>query len=173
MPRPNPTEYAPFYQPYIEKVSGDDLHEVLARYSRASLAFWQGLPEDKGNYAYAPGKWTIKQLLNHLCDAERIFAYRALRIARGDETPLAGFDENEYADMARVGHRSLKDVVHEFQSVRGATLSLFNSLGDTELSRTGTANGATVSVNAIGFIIVGHTLHHEAVLRERYLQSSL
>ncbi len=168
MPRPEPTEYAAFYQSYVEKVSGDDLHEVLRRYSRASLAFWQQIPDEKADYAYAPGKWTIKQLVNHLCDAERIFAYRALRIARGDETPLAGFDENEYADAARVGHRSLRDLVQEFQSVRAATLSLFNGFGATELSRLGTANNAQVSVNAIGFIIIGHTLHHEQVARERY-----
>jgi uncharacterized damage-inducible protein DinB len=168
MPRPTPTEYAPFYQPYIEKVRGDNLHEALVQYSRSSLAFWQAIPEDKGDYAYAPGKWTIKQLLNHLCDAERIFAYRALRIARGDETPLAGFEEDDYAKAAQVSHRTLKELVHEFQSVRSATLSLFNSFGEIELSRFGTTNGAKVSVNAIGFIIIGHTLHHEGVLKERY-----
>lgn len=168
MARPNPNEYAPFYQTYIDKVSGDDIHEVLSRYSRASLAFWQQIPEEKGDHAYAPGKWSIKQVLNHISDAERIFAYRALRIARGDETALAGFDENEYADAAKVHHRTLKDLVHEFQSVRAATLSLFQSLGEAELSRLGTANGAAVSPNAIGYIIIGHAQHHEAVARERY-----
>ncbi len=168
MPRPNSTEYAPFYQTYINRVDGDNIQELLSRYSRASLAFWQSIAEEKGDYAYAPGKWSIKQLVNHLSDSERIFAYRALRIARGDETPLAGFEENDYADAARVQHRTLKDLVHEFQSVRSATLSLFNSFSETELTRLGTANGASVSVNAIGFVIVGHTLHHELVARERY-----
>lgn len=168
MPRPTATEYAPFYQPYIGKVSGDDLHTLLSQYSRTTLAFWQAIPDDKADYAYAPGKWTVKQVLNHLCDAERIFAYRALRIARGDETPLPGFDENDYADAAKVNHRTLKDLVHEFQSIRAATLSLFNSFGEQELRRVGNTNGATVSVNAVGFILVGHALHHEEVLRERY-----
>jgi uncharacterized damage-inducible protein DinB len=168
MPRPLANDYAPFYQTYVDKVSGDDLHVALNQYSRASLSFWQNIPEDKGDYAYAPGKWTVKQLLNHLCDAERIFTYRALRIARGDETPLAGFEEDDYAAAAQVSHRTLKDLVHEYQSVRSATLSLFNSFGEIELSRFGTTNGAKVSVNAIGFIIIGHTLHHEGVLKERY-----
>jgi uncharacterized damage-inducible protein DinB len=168
MPRPTPSDYAPFYQPYISKVDGESLHAALNQYSRASLSFWQNIPEHQGDYADAPGKWTIKQVLNHLCDAERIFAYRALRIARGDETPLPGFDENNYADAAQTDHRTLKELVHEFQSVRSATLSLFNSFGETELSRFGNANGARVSVNAIGFMIIGHTLHHETVVKERY-----
>ncbi len=168
MPRPTHNEYAPFYQPYIEKVKGDDLHEVLNQYSRTSLAFWQSIPEDKADYAYAPGKWTIKQVLNHINDAERIFAYRALRIARGDKTPLAGFDENDYADAAMVNHRSLKELVHEFQSVRSATLSLFNSFGENELKQIGTCNGAEVSANALGHILIGHALHHEMVVFERY-----
>lgn len=120
------------------------------------------------DYAYAPGKWTVKKLLNHIVDTERIFIYRALCIARGDQTPLPGYDENDYAEAAQVGHRSLVDLAHEFQSVRSATLSLFNSFGEHELLRTGIANGNAMSVNAIGFIIIGHALHHEVVARERY-----
>lgn len=169
MPRPANHEYAPFYQTYIQKVQAEDLHMALAQHSRASLAFWQNIPEQLADYAYAPGKWTVKQLLNHLIDTERIFAYRALCIARGDQTPLPGYDENDYADAAKVDHRSLIDLAHEFQAVRSATLALFNSFGEQELSRTGNANGNAMSVNAIGFIIIGHALHHESVVRERYL----
>jgi len=168
MPRPTPPDYAPFYHTYISKVDGESLHAALNQYSRTSLSFWQNIPDHKGDFAYAPGKWTIKQVLNHLCDAERIFAYRALRIARTDETPLPGFDENDYAYAAQTSQRTLKELVHEFQSVRSATLSLFNSFGETELSRFGTTNGARVCVNAIGFIIIGHGLHHETVVKERY-----
>lgn len=168
MPRPSNHEYAPFYQTYIAKVQTDDLHTALNQYSRASLAFWQNVPEQLADHAYAQGKWTVKQLLNHIIDTERIFAYRALCIARGDQTPLPGYDENDYAEAAQVSHRSLIDLVHELQSVRSATLSLFNSFGERELSRTGTANGNAMSVNAIGYIIVGHALHHEGVAKARY-----
>lgn len=168
MPHPTNNEYAPFYRTYIDKVEGDDLHLTLSLTSRSSLSFWQTVPEEKADYAYAPGKWTIKQLLNHIIDTERIFAYRALCIARGDETPLPGFDENDYADAAKVNHRSLLDLVHEFQAVRSATLALFNSFGEQELTRMGTVNGNAISVNAIGYIIIGHALHHEGIVRERY-----
>lgn len=168
MPHPANHEYAPFYKTYIEKVKGEDLHLILSQASRVSLVFWQAIPQELADYAYAPGKWTIKQLLNHIIDTERIFAYRALCIARGDETPLPGFDENDYADAAKVNHRSLLDLVHEFQAVRSATLALFNSFGEQELTRMGTVNGNAISVNAIGYIIIGHALHHEGIVRERY-----
>lgn len=168
MPQPTHNEYPPYYYTYISKVTTDNLHAALAKHSRESLAFWQDVAEEKGDFAYAAGKWTIKQLINHLSDAERIFAYRALRIARADQTPLAGFEENDYAAIAQVSHRSLRDLVQEFQSVRAASLSLFNSFGDEELSRVGVANNSNISVNAIGYIIIGHSLHHEAVAKERY-----
>lgn len=168
MPRPTISEYAPFYQPYIEKVHYEDVHEALGHYSRSTLAFWQSIAEDKGDFAYAPGKWTIKQVLKHISDTERIFAYRALCIARGDKTPLPGFDENLYANAAGVDHCTLKELVHEFQSVRGATLSLFNSFGNNELVQVGAANDAPVTPNAIGYMIIGHAMHHEGVVMERY-----
>lgn len=168
MPRPAPTEFAPFYQHYINQIEGDDLPLLMAPYSEQSWQFWKAIPEEHGDYAYAPGKWTIMQVLNHVNDAERIFAYRALRIARGDETPLAGFDENEYAESATLHHRTLADLVQEFQAIRASSMFLFGSFGERELSRMGTANGQPISVNALGFIILGHMLHHENILRERY-----
>ncbi|CAN5222976.1 DinB family protein [soil metagenome] len=168
MPRPEKTEYAAFYQPYIDKIEGEDLSLIIGSYSEASLEFWQSIPEEMADFAYAPGKWTVMQVLNHINDAERIFAYRALRIARGDETPLAGFDENDYADAAQLHHRTLHDLIQEFQAIRASSLFLFGSFGERELLRIGTANGVPVSVNAIGFVILGHMLHHEEVMRERY-----
>ena len=168
MPRPTNDEFAPFYKNYIDKVQGDDLYLALSENSKSTLAFWQSIKEEFADNTYAPGKWSVKQLLNHVIDSERIFAYRALCIARGDKTPLPGFNENDYADAAQVSHRSLKEMVHEFQAVRSATLSLFNSFGQQELSRKGTANGNSVSVNAIGFTIIGHCIHHQNVLLEMY-----
>jgi hypothetical protein len=168
MPRPLPTEYAPFYQTYVDRVEGDELHMLLSGYSQASLDFWQSIPEELGSFAYSPGKWTVMQVLNHLNDSERIFAYRALRIARGDDTPLAGFDENDYADEALLHHRTLEDLGQEFQAIRASTLYLFGSFTERELTRLGTANGTPISVNALGYILLGHALHHEAVVRERY-----
>ena len=161
-----PNEFAPYYENYIKLVPEQDIVKGLLKQKEEMLHFFKSIPVFKHEYRYAEGKWTVKDIILHLIDAERIFAYRALRIARGDETALAGFDENEYADAAKTHHRTLKDLVHEFQSVRAATLSLFQSLGEEELSRLGTANGAAVSPNAIGYIIIGHAQHHEACALE-------
>ncbi|MGX5819657.1 DinB family protein [Chitinophaga lutea] len=169
MARPLESDYAKYYHTYISKVKEDDLHTALRNETEAMWQFLDGIPAGKHDYAYAPGKWTVKQALQHMIDAERVFAYRALRIARNDKTPLPGFDENEFAANARVDHRSWSDLVEEFRHVRNASVSLFESLDTEELDRRGTASDNPITVLSIGYILVGHVLHHIGVIRERYL----
>jgi uncharacterized damage-inducible protein DinB len=127
------------------------------------------IPEDKGTFAYAPGKWTIKELLCHMIDAERIFAYRALRFARNDQTPLSGFEENDYAPEANADNRAIADIVAEMKRLRLTTIDLYRGFAPAMLDRTGSANNATLSVRNLGFIIAGHETHHRKILTERYL----
>lgn len=169
MPRPLPGEYGEFYHGYISQVSEDDLSAAFDNHTAATLQFLQDIPEAKHNYAYAPGKWTVKQVLQHLTDAERIFVYRALRFARKDATPLASFEENDYADVARVDHLNWKDMLEEFRLVRRASEYFFRALNEEELGRYGKASGKDITVRSLGFITVGHALHHLNVLKERYM----
>ncbi|HYR12432.1 MAG TPA: DinB family protein [Longimicrobium sp.] len=169
IPRPDASEYLEYYGKYIDKVPDGDLLQTLRGQLDETLALVRGLDEAQGGHAYAPGKWSIRGVLNHLIDAERIFAYRALRISRGDATPLASFDENAYADAADADARTLADLAEEMEHVRLANLALFRSLGDEALARRGTASGGEVSVRALAWIIAGHERHHVALLRERYL----
>lgn len=169
MSRPANTEYAAFYETYVGKVSEDDLTAAFRKHTANLLAFLASIPAQRRDYAYAPGKWTIKQVLQHMTDAERVFAYRALNFARKDPNALPGFDENEFADVARVDHREWSDMVEEFQFVRNASDLFFRSLNEEELARTGVASGKPVSVRALGFIMIGHAIHHTEVVKERYL----
>lgn len=167
--RPDATEYAPFYAGYVAKVPDGDIVSLLEAQTRDTAALLAGLSEERGEYRYAPEKWTLKEVIGHIADAERIFAYRALRIARGDPTPLAPFDENAYVPAAECGRRTLADLVAELSTVRAATLSLVRSLTDTAAARTGTASGKTISVRALVYILAGHERHHLAIVGERYL----
>jgi uncharacterized damage-inducible protein DinB len=163
------TEYAPYYEPYIEALGDQELSSGFQDGIEFSVAFFKTIPLDKHEFRYAEGKWTIKDILQHLIDAERIFAYRALRISRNDTTPLPGFEENDYVETAHANRRSINDLLEEFAIVRKATVSLFSTFTDEELIRMGTASENPVSVRAIGFIILGHQKHHERIIRERYL----
>ena len=165
----SPTEYAPYYAPYIEKVGNVDLIEELEISVHRLIRFVQEIPMDKFDYRYAEGKWTIKDILQHLIDAERIFSYRALRFARNDRTSLPSFEENDYALEAHGYTRSIKDLLTELAVVRQSTLSLYNSFTHDELLRVGTASGNQMSVRALGFVIIGHQNHHQKVFSERYL----
>lgn len=166
----HPSDYAPYYRPYIEAIDENaDLFEELEISLHAFIRMVRDIPMELIDYRYAPGKWTIKDIIQHLIDAERVFAYRALRIGRGDTTPLAGFDENDYADDAMAHKRTINELLSEFSEVRFATLSLFRSLGDERLYRKGTASGYGVTAVALGFMILGHQKHHQKVYRERYL----
>jgi uncharacterized damage-inducible protein DinB len=145
------------------------LLETLERQCVETARLLEKIPESKALYRYAPAKWSIKEVLGHLADSERVFAYRALRFARGDTTPLPGFDEQVYAPAGRFDERSVADLGAELGAVRRATIALFGGLDEEALARRGTANGTEVSVRALAYIIAGHELHHLTVLRERYL----
>ncbi len=165
-----PGEYAHYYADYISQVSEEySLIEELEISVHRLIKFVQNIPLDKFDYRYAEGKWTIKDILQHLIDAERIFAYRALRFGRNDLTPLASFDENDYVEMANANSRSIQDLLTELLVVRQATLALFKSFSEAELMRIGTASNNPMSVRALGFVIIGHQNHHQRVFQERYL----
>ncbi len=169
MPRPTfDGGNKPFYEKYVNLVQGDSVEEAMANHAAAVKTFYLALPEDKADYAYAEGKWTIKDVLQHVTDAERIFSYRLLRISRGDTTPLPGFEENDYAVAAHAGKRSMQELKDEFAAVRTATDHLLASLGEEEYSRVGTSNNNPIAANTIGFLLYGHLLHHQAILEERY-----
>ena len=169
IPRPDPSEHAPFYARYVEGVPDGDLLHTLRAQMDEVRALAGGLSEAQALHRYAEGKWSVKEVLAHVADAERVMAYRALRIARGDATPMPGFDENAWVAAAGTDRRSLAEIVDEMGHVRQASIALLAPLGDDELARTGTANGATVSVRALAWIIAGHERHHLRLLRERYL----
>ena len=162
-------EYAPFYSPYISTLNNVDLLEELEISLHDFIRFVREIPMDKHDYRYAENKWTSKDIIQHLIDAERIFSYRALRIARHDQTPLPGFEENDYVDTANGGNRSINDLLTELSVVRHATLLLFKSFDEAQLLRKGIASNNEISVRAIGFIIIGHQKHHQRIFAERYL----
>lgn len=169
MARPLAQDYAEFYHTYVSLVPENDILEAFSSQTAATLQFLDAIPENKLDYAYATGKWTIRQVLQHMIDAERIFGYRALRFARKDLTPLPGFDENEFAAAARVEQRDWMDMIEEFQMVRLASEHLFRSLNEEELQRKGVASNNPITVLSLGYIIVGHAMHHLRVIKERYL----
>jgi uncharacterized damage-inducible protein DinB len=165
----NPNEYASYYQNYISKAGEVDLIEELEISVHRLIRFVREIPMDKFDYRYAEGKWTIKDILQHLIDAERIFCYRALRFARKDQTPLASFEEDDYAAVADGHKRTIQDLLTELAVVRQSTLSLFKTFDDETLKRIGTASNNPMSVRALGFVIIGHQNHHQKVYQERYL----
>jgi transposase len=166
--RPAPSEYAPFYAGYVERVPEGDVLAQLARQLDETRALLGDLPPSRAVHRYAAGKWSVAEVVGHVTDAERIFAYRALRIARGDATPLASFDENAYVPAGSFDRRTLPDLLDELATVRYATLTLMRGLPAEAWARSGVASGRPVSVGALAYIIAGHELHHVAILRERY-----
>lgn len=164
------TEYAGFYANYINQVSDEyNLVEELEISVHRLVKFVREIPMDKFDYRYAEGKWTIKDILLHLIDAERIFSYRALRFARNDKTELPGFEENSYVDEAHANSRSIQDLLSELLVVRQSTLTLFKSFPEEHLLRNGIASKNPISVRALGFVIIGHQNHHQRIFQERYL----
>ncbi len=162
-------EYADFYKSYIQSLEDVELIEELEICLHEFIKFVQNIPMDKFDYRYEVGKWTIKEIIQHLIDSERVFSYRALRISRNDKTPLPGFNENEYVDNSNGNDRNLQGLLTELAVVRQATLSLFNSFSQEQLIKIGIASNNEVSVRAIGFIIIGHQKHHQKIFAERYL----
>ena len=166
--RPDDTEYAPFYAGYVADVPETDVVAVLRASGRDIVAALAAIPEARGGHRYAADKWTVREVVGHMIDAERIFVYRALRLARADATPLPGFEENDYVRAAGSDARTLADLIDELRAVREATVQLFASLPNEAWGRRGIVNGREVSVRALAFIAAGHARHHLAVLRERY-----
>jgi len=166
--RPNSSEFIPYYSRYIDLVPDGDLLALLETQHRATQEMLALLTPEQAKHRYASGKWSVTEVIGHLADCERIFAYRALRFARNDSTPLPGFDENLYTPAARYGERLLGDVAAEFATVRAGTLALFRGLSADALQRSGSANGDSVSVRALAYIIAGHERHHVGILKTRY-----
>lgn len=163
------SEYAEFYAPYVQTLNDVNLIEELEISVHRLIKFVQNIPMDKFDYRYQSGKWTIKDILQHLIDSERVFAYRALRFARNDQTELPGFEENFYADQAAGYLRSIQQLLTELAVVRQSTLYLFKTFTEKELLRSGIASGRSMSVRALGYIIIGHQNHHQQIFEERYL----
>jgi uncharacterized damage-inducible protein DinB len=162
-------EYSNFNATYIKAAANVELIEELEICLHDFIRFVQNIPMDKFDYRYVEGKWTIKDIIQHVIDTERIFAYRALRISRNDTTPLPGFEENDYVENTKANERGIQDLLAEFSAVRYASLFLFKSFSEEQLKRMGTASETAISVRAIGFIIIGHQKHHQHIFQERYL----
>ena len=171
MARPDLSRVPEHYHNYINQAEEDNLIDALETNAKSFTKLLKDIPNKKRDYRYAEGKWTIKELLQHIIDGERIFAYRALCFARKDATPLPGFEENDYAENSKAGKRKWKDLVKEFKAVRESTIILMNSFDEEQLEASGTANGKSNYVLSLGFIIAGHATHHIKVIKERYLNS--
>lgn len=170
IPKPEPNEYAPYAIMYIGLLPDDGLIlKHLEDNLRATTEFLRAVPDEKLSYRYAEGKWTIKEIVAHLIDDERIYAYRALRFARNDQTELPGFEQDAYAVESTANERSLEDLLEEFATVRKSTIALFNSFDERVLTRSGVASGNVMSVRAIAYHLAGHELRHLNIIRERYL----
>jgi hypothetical protein len=166
--RPLPGDYPVFYDTYISLTTGTDVQNLLSGSLAGLEDFLYSIADNQSDFAYAAGKWTVKEVLQHCIDTERIFAYRALSHARGEQQSLPGFEQNHYAAMATVNHRTLSSLVEEFILVRRTTLLLFESFTQEDLARIGTVNGNAIKTLCWGFIIEGHWLHHQRILKEKY-----
>ncbi|MEP6834198.1 MAG: DinB family protein [Gemmatimonas sp.] len=176
IPRPDASEYAPYYGTYIaaaaatlEKSGQLDIRDLLLGQCDELETIVRDISEESANNTYAPGKWSLKESIVHMCDAERVFAYRALRIARGDQTPLASFEQNDFVPVSRANTRALADIFAEFRAVRAASLALLNSFDNDAIDRVGTASDRLVSTRALCWIIAGHATHHLGITRDRYV----
>jgi hypothetical protein len=166
--RPHPGEYASFYGNYIALVQGDDILNAFDQQRRDTMKLLCGRDEEDGGFRYAPDKWNAKEVLGHVCDSERVFAYRALRISRGDTTPIEGFEQDDYVRNSPFAHAPLAEIIEDYIAVRRATITLFRNLDEAAWSRRGIANKNEVTVRALAYIIAGHELHHRNILEEKY-----
>jgi uncharacterized damage-inducible protein DinB len=167
--RPAANEFAAYYSTYVDRISGDDILGTLQSQLDMTLSALTGISEEKSLHRYAADKWSIRQLLNHVTDTERVFVYRALWFARGFDTPLPGFDQNVAVPTAAAEQFSWASHVEDFRAVRAATLTFFRNLPEDAWGRSGVASGNPVTVRALAYIIAGHVAHHMAIVRERYL----
>jgi len=169
MRKPEKSEYDPYYEKYISLVDESELMATLENQSDEIRSLTSKLGEDRGTFAYAEGKWTVKEVLSHLVDGERMFAYRIFRIARGDRTPIEGFEQEGYIENSHANERSFADLQEEFELLRRANMLFLRNLGEQDWTRVGVANNVEISVRALAYIMAGHIRHHAAILRERYL----
>lgn len=167
--RPATDEYAPYYHKYVAEVPEGDIVDILRAQRAAAVRLIGGIHERQAAHRYAPGKWTIAELIGHVIDTERVFTYRAVAFARGDRTPLPSMDQDVWAAGSNAGTRSLPSLLEEYQAVRAATIALFGSLGAREFARDGVASDNRVTVRGLAWITAGHERHHMTILRERYL----
>jgi hypothetical protein len=170
--RPEPGEYAPYYDRYISLVSGSDILGTLDAERRRMLLLLSGRDENDGDIRYAPDKWSAKEVLGHVCDTERILAYRALRISRSDRTPIEGFEQDDYVKNGPFARAALAEIIEDYIAVRRATLTLLRNLDAAAWTRRGIANKNEISVRALAYIIAGHELHHRRILEEKYFSAS-
>ena len=169
--RPEPDEYSPYHVRYISLVPGNDILGTLEAQRRQTLILLSGRDDKEGDFRYAPGKWSVKEVLGHVCDAERIFTYRALRISRADRTPIEGFEQDDYVRNGPFANRPIAELIEDYIAVRRATLTLFRNLDEQAWTRRGIANGNEVSVRALAYMIAGHEVHHRRILEEKYFDS--
>jgi hypothetical protein len=167
--RPAADEFAPYYAPYVAHVADGDILTILREQADAFRGLFARVPDEFRLYAYAEGKWTLSEVVQHINDTERVFAYRALRIARGDTLALPGFDQDAWVPESAANDRSLASLIEEFTAIRSASITLFAGLPASAWDRRGTASNNPVSVRGQAFILAGHALHHEGIIRERYL----
>ncbi|HQZ94923.1 MAG TPA: DinB family protein [Pyrinomonadaceae bacterium] len=169
MNRPETNEFAPYYNTYVSTVEGNNVMPVLESQTAELRSIFSGMPEEKGTFAYAEGKWTLKEALSHLIDGERIFAYRILRISRGDKTPIEGFEQDGYIATSNANDRPFANLLDEFDLQRRSNLILVKNISDEGSRRMGTASDNPISVRALVYIMAGHVTHHLRVIKERYL----
>jgi len=167
--KPEPSEYNPFYEPYISRITEQDLVTTLKAQLDTVVEFFGSLTEAQANYKYAEGKWSIKEVLNHLNDTERVFAYRALNIARGDQQELPGMDQDVYQDNSRTEGRSMTSLIDEFKAIRLSTIALLEPMTQEDSMRSAVASGSLVTVRALAAMTAGHYIHHIAVVKSKYL----
>jgi hypothetical protein len=172
MQRPEPGEVAPYYERYVRLVPDGAIIDVLRQEHSTTVSLLQGLPDEAADLRYADGKWNIREIVGHVIDTEQVFAYRALRIARGDQTPLPGFDQDAFVASAAFDRRNLQDLLESFSAQRAATIGLLGGLGESEWQKAGIASESSFSVRGIAYVIAGHEIHHRRVILERYLSDT-
>ena len=169
MSRPNKNEYNPYFEGYISLVKGDTYNEIKNNYNQKVMEYWDTIPEEKWTYSYEKGKWTLKQVLQHIIDTERILVYRALCIVREDTKKLNEFDQDKYAESGKANLISPIDLISEWKFLRSSNDLMFKSFTDEDLEKTGTVGSKNLSVRAVMYIIIGHALHHINIINNRYL----
>ena len=168
MKRPKQGDYSPYYDTYISLVEGTDPLKMMKEQLKNTVRLFSEIPESKGDFSYAHGKWNVKEILGHIIDTERVFAYRAMCIARGEKQSLPGFEQDDYVKASNFDKRKLSDLIDEYKKVREANLAMFKSFDDEAINRRGIANNKEITVNALMFIIPGHEQHHLNILKTKY-----